>query len=90
MVPSAKVIIVTGGSKGLGMGFVESLLLEGQIVYTYSRSETEFIKSMTKSYKNRFHWSAVDGKNYDETMRDAEPDFNLAQRRVPQLKTGSL
>ena len=51
---SSKVVIVTGGSKGLGMGFVECLLAEGQRVHTYSRTQTEFIEKMRAQYPNKF------------------------------------
>ena len=62
----SKVIIVTGGSKGLGMGFVESLLAEGHKVHSYSRSESTFIKEMKKKYSESFNWSAVDGVKFDQ------------------------
>lgn len=62
---SAKTIIVTGGSKGLGMGFVERFLQEGHNVFTYSRTETPFTKSMTDKYSSQFLWKSVDGKDFD-------------------------
>lgn len=62
---SAKTIIVTGGSKGLGMGFVECFLREGHNVFTYSRAETDFTKEMSKEHPKQFLWKSVDGKDFD-------------------------
>ncbi len=66
MQDSSKVIIVTGGSKGLGMGFVENLLAENHIVHTYSRTQTDFIEKMRSKYPKKFRWKAVDGSHYEE------------------------
>ncbi len=41
-----KVIIVSGGSKGLGQGIVLDLLANGHQVATFSRSETSFIRGL--------------------------------------------
>ena len=65
MSSSQQVVIVTGGSKGLGMGFVECLLESGHRVYTYSRSETEFVKKMKVSFSKSFQWAEIDGTHYE-------------------------
>ncbi len=74
---SSKVVIVTGGSKGLGMGFVESLLVEGHKVHTYSRTQTEFIEKMRAQYPQKFRWKAVDGVKYDEVDAFIKETFDL-------------
>lgn len=63
---SSQVIIVTGGSKGLGSGFVENLLKEGHQVHTYSRKKTDFIDIMSKKYSKNLFWSAVDGIQFHQ------------------------
>ncbi len=62
-----KVIVVTGGSKGLGQGFVRSFLQEGHIVATFSRSQTPFIKEMQNSeYADRFYWEKIDMTDFNK------------------------
>ena len=63
---SSKVVIVTGGSKGLGMGFVAQLLDEGHKVHTYSRTQTDFIEKMRAKYPQKFRWKSVDGAKFEE------------------------
>ena len=47
-----KVIIVTGGSKGIGLGIVESLIKEGAIPFIVSRSE-DSMASVAKTFQNQ-------------------------------------
>ncbi len=53
-------VIVTGGSRGLGLALVEGLLADGYRVSTCSRSRTEAMERLAedKRYSDRFHWSA--------------------------------
>jgi 3-oxoacyl-[acyl-carrier protein] reductase len=56
-----KVILVSGGSKGLGQGFVQYLLEEGHFVYTFSRGSTPFVESLQKGkFAEFFCWKAID------------------------------
>jgi 3-oxoacyl-[acyl-carrier protein] reductase len=63
-VSETKVVIVSGGSRGLGKAMVEDLLKHNYIVATFSRSETEFIKKLgyADEYKDTFYWEALDAK----------------------------
>lgn len=55
---NSQVVLISGGSRGLGAAMARSLLADGAIVATFSRSETPFVTEM-KSNPN-FRWSAVD------------------------------
>jgi 3-oxoacyl-[acyl-carrier protein] reductase len=57
-----KVIIVSGGSRGLGKRIVEDFLEKNYVVATFSRSETEFITTCKKRYgsNNNFEWEHLD------------------------------
>jgi 3-oxoacyl-[acyl-carrier protein] reductase len=56
------VVVVSGGSKGLGRGIVEALLGAGHTVVTYSRSETPFVaeRAAADPERARFWWEAID------------------------------
>ena len=51
-----QVIILTGGSRGLGQAIAESLLAAGHTVITASRSETEFTQQATEAHPDRFEF----------------------------------
>jgi 3-oxoacyl-[acyl-carrier protein] reductase len=62
-----QVVIVTGGSRGLGLAIVQRLLARGDCVATCSRSETDSIKAIQSDAKlaDRFMFSAVDAADAD-------------------------
>ncbi len=61
-----RVVVVSGGSRGLGKAIVAELLAEGDIVYTFSRSQTEFVTSlMAGPESQRFSWRAIDGTDFE-------------------------
>lgn len=49
-----KVVLISGGSKGLGAGLVENFLQRGYKVATFSRSATERITNWKKEYGEKF------------------------------------
>jgi 3-oxoacyl-[acyl-carrier protein] reductase len=56
-----QVVVVSGGSKGLGQAFVETLLERGDRVATFSRSETPFIREARERFgRARFLWKELD------------------------------
>jgi 3-oxoacyl-[acyl-carrier protein] reductase len=67
-VPSEKkVVVISGGSRGLGQALVQDRLDAGDIVATYSRSSNAFIDEMRRADPNgeRFHWEAIEGTDLD-------------------------
>lgn len=61
MTNSPPVILVTGGSRGLGQSFVKDLLEHGFRVATLSRSKSPFIEEMTAKYpETHFMWEMID------------------------------
>ncbi|MBA2593902.1 MAG: SDR family oxidoreductase [Pseudomonadota bacterium] len=59
--PSEKVIIVSGGSRGLGQAVVSDLLAQGHSVATFSRSSSEFVEGLAND--DRFLWKQVDSQD---------------------------
>lgn len=61
-----KVCVISGGSRGLGTGLVHRYLNDDHIVATFSRTSTEFTKSLQENaaFAGRFHWEAVDAGDH--------------------------
>ena len=56
-----RVVIISGGSKGLGLATVERFLEAGDIVSTFSRKESEEISSLRNKYgANSLFWRPLD------------------------------
>ncbi len=53
-------IIVSGGSRGLGLHLVQRLLAQGNRVATFARSATEAMQQLTQAYPDAFHFASVD------------------------------
>lgn len=65
MPKNESVILLSGGSRGLGKGIAEALLQNGHTVVTFSRSKTSAIEEMETFGADHFHWRQVDAKNTD-------------------------
>lgn len=57
---AARIVLVTGGSRGLGAGFVSSFLELGDSVATCSRSPSQATDAWGLEWSERFHYEAVD------------------------------
>ena len=55
-----KVAVVSGGSKGLGLGICKMLLAEGYHVATFSRGSTPELEQLIVRGEGRLMWEAVD------------------------------
>jgi len=55
-----KVVVVSGGSKGLGFSLCQALLAEGFHVATFSRNSSEQLEQLIEQYPQQLYWQAVD------------------------------
>ena len=62
-----KVVVISGGSRGLGQALVQDRLDAGDIVATFSRSSNSFIDQLRSADPNgeRFHWESIEGTDLD-------------------------
>ncbi|HEY6473938.1 MAG TPA: 3-oxoacyl-ACP reductase FabG [Acidimicrobiales bacterium] len=67
----SQVALVTGGSKGLGVGIVEAYLSAGYCVETCSRSSTDQVRTWENDpqYKERFHFATADVSKKEDAER---------------------
>jgi 3-oxoacyl-[acyl-carrier protein] reductase len=57
---SERVVVVTGGSRGLGAGIVQAMLDDGERVATCSRSRTPEVERWSAEHPERFLYREVD------------------------------
>ena len=62
-----RVVIVTGGSRGLGAGIVDAYLEAGDRVATCARSRTPEVDRWASAYGDRFLFQEVDLSNREQT-----------------------
>lgn len=55
-----RVVVVSGGSKGLGFGLCSSLLAGGYKVATFSRRSSPALDQLIRTGEGRVHWEPVD------------------------------
>ncbi|MBX9740480.1 MAG: SDR family oxidoreductase [Beijerinckiaceae bacterium] len=72
-----KNILLSGGSRGLGLHLVERFLEGGNRVATFARSPTAAMTSLSERYGAAFHFEALDGVD--------EPRVKAMVRRVCDL-----
>ncbi|HEV2097583.1 MAG TPA: SDR family NAD(P)-dependent oxidoreductase [Stellaceae bacterium] len=58
------VVVISGGSRGLGAGIVQKCLDAGYVVATFSRVATPFVDAEQRHdpHRERFHWAAIDSR----------------------------
>jgi 3-oxoacyl-[acyl-carrier protein] reductase len=61
--PPATVVLVSGGSRGLGLDIVHDLLDHGPKVATFARSVTPEIKALAEDHPSRFLAEALDASD---------------------------
>ncbi len=79
MSEDGQVIVISGGSRGLGQAIVADLLAAGHTVATYSRARTSFVDACEQGeFADRFRWAEIDGSDFDrvrEFVRDVDKTF---------------
>jgi 3-oxoacyl-[acyl-carrier protein] reductase len=82
MTSQPRTVVVTGGSRGLGAGIVQSFLDSGDRVATCARSETDAVKQWRDDpqYADRFLFVEVDAS-------DREQSTHFIQRVVDEWST---
>ncbi len=62
-----QVVIVSGGSRGVGQAIVEHLLARGDVVATFARRSTPFVEDIQAdpTRSDRFHFSTADVSDSD-------------------------
>ncbi len=63
---SDRVVLITGGSRGLGGALVSTFLRAGDIVATFSRSSTELVEKCQAEYPDRYVWESIDAMDFDK------------------------
>jgi 3-oxoacyl-[acyl-carrier protein] reductase len=71
MTATARTVLVTGGSRGLGAGIVQSFLDSGDRVATCSRTETDAVREWSKDprYADRFLFMEADLADREQSTR---------------------
>jgi 3-oxoacyl-[acyl-carrier protein] reductase len=72
-----QVMVISGGSRGLGRALVSHFLAKGYCVATYSRKSSPFIDETLaeNGHKESFYWESIDGTNYQKIELFSENVF---------------
>lgn len=68
-------VLITGVSKGLGLKLVETFLESGYTVYGISRSKSDKLFELEKSYDKKFFWKSLDFSKELNIKKDLFKDF---------------
>ncbi len=63
---ASQVVLISGGSRGLGGALSEHFLQAGSRVATFSRTKTELVSKLEKKYPGRFLYEAVRADSREE------------------------
>lgn len=55
-----RVAVVSGGSRGLGLGICETLLADGYCVATFSRRQSAELDQLCAAHRERLYWAPLD------------------------------
>lgn len=63
---NTRVVVVSGGSRGLGRSIIEELISQEYQVASFSRSRSKFIDEMLERRPEQFYWEPVDACDSDQ------------------------
>lgn len=81
MYTKGRAIIISGGSRGLGLHLVEQFLNNGNRVATFARSRTDAVSRLVDQAGENFHFAEVDAGNADEVTQF----FGDARRKFTRI-----
>lgn len=61
-----RVVIVSGGSRGLGQSIIEALIARGCRVAAFSRTRSEFVARLLEERPEQFYWEPVDAADGEQ------------------------
>ncbi len=91
-----KVVLISGGSKGLGAGLVDSFLGRGFKVATFSRAATDTTKQWQQQYGDNFYFETLSladkaaCKQYVENVQRQLGDINILVNNAGVAHTALL
>jgi len=72
------VVLISGGSRGLGFGIAEEILRNGHKVATFSRQRSEGVDGLIQQYQEHFKFIEADIKNaeyFPSIVKEVEADL---------------
>lgn len=82
---SDRVVLISGGSRGLGMALVRHFLEAGDVVATFSRSRTPFVDQIEKSsHQDRFVFQPIDATD-NENLHKFVKELHEKHQRIDIL-----
>src|SRR6266516_6750398 len=67
--PDRRMVLVSGGSRGLGLAIVESLLKDGERVVTFSRRATDTTDELLRQFPGTLTVFEADMSDFDSLER---------------------
>ena len=62
------VAVVTGGSRGIGLGIAKELLKEDFFVVLSARNKSDELEKLQKEFQNKIHFVPCDISKFDEVQ----------------------
>ena len=85
---SGRVVVVSGGSRGLGAGIVQAYLDNGDLVATCARSRTPEIDKWEGEAPDRFLFTEADLSKIDDNKRFVGDRIHFVGRRTEIINVG--
>lgn len=90
------IVLISGGSRGLGAAFVQYFLDKGDCVATFSRNKTSLVDRWRKDFPNSFHFNEVSltdtgaCNNFVKEVQALFGDINILINNAGITKTSLL